>query len=131
MNTYIVRRNASQYQDDDQNIYFSDPYCPLFRLPFLEMSDDLWEEAYKVFGNECIYQDDIPLSEWLVRLNLCESKTQAKALIQGKAIKLNGVLKDEDYCLTMDDPVRKKWIFIHKGKKHTGGIITGLLWKSR
>lgn len=108
--------------------YAERAYAPISRklwdIPFPEFTQDQWEKACNTFTyGFSTFEDGVNLSEWLVRLQLARSKTEARTLIKGNAIKLNGVIKDQDYALTPQDGAFGKFIFVRKGKRRDGKLI--------
>ncbi|MBP5256916.1 MAG: tyrosine--tRNA ligase [Mycoplasma sp.] len=69
----------------------------------------------KIDANE----DQYNILDILVLLNVCESKSQARQLIQGKSIFINNKLIDNiDFIVNRADAIQNKFSYIKKGKKN-------------
>ena len=64
-------------------------------------------------------EDQYNILDILVLLNVCESKSQARQLIQGKSIFINNKLIDNiDFIVNRADAIQNKFSYIKKGKKN-------------
>ena len=55
----------------------------------------------------------------LVNNNVCSSKREAREMVSGNAISINGKkITDLEYLVTKDDAIDKKVLLIKKGKKN-------------
>jgi tyrosyl-tRNA synthetase len=62
--------------------------------------------------------EEIPLIDALIKLNLAQSKRQARELINGNAVSINGVKNNDlDLVLSKSIALHSKYIIIRKGKK--------------
>ncbi len=69
----------------------------------------------KIDANE----DQYNILDILILLNVCESKSQARQLIQGKSIFINNKLIDNiDFIVNRADAIQNKFSYIKKGKKN-------------
>lgn len=64
-------------------------------------------------------QETYNITDILLTLKVCESKTQARQLIQGKSISINNQLVDDiNFKVTKTDAIQNKFSYVKKGKKN-------------
>ena len=64
-------------------------------------------------------QEEYNIIDILLTLKVCESKTQARQLIQGKSISINNKLVDDiSFKVTKTDAIQNKFSYVKKGKKN-------------
>lgn len=64
-------------------------------------------------------QETYNIIDILLTLKVCESKTQARQLIQGKSISINNQLVDDiNFKVTKTDAIQNKFSYVKKGKKN-------------
>jgi|GEM_PF-1959787 len=105
------------------NVHSEDDYKNAF-----ELSKILFEEKYneinknhELFLNmvESIKNDNHSLMELLIKNNKIDSKRVFREFLNQNAIKINGVVvENENYVLNDDDFINNKYSFINIGKKN-------------
>lgn len=108
-----------------ETVFVIDPDYEPVPSKLVNMTDEEWETIWQYLGPKytASFEPEVDLSEWLVRLHLCDSKTQGRTLIRQNAVKINGCVEDHDICLNHNEMIRGKWILLKKGKKHNFGLI--------
>lgn len=89
----------------------------LFRGDIKQLSEDERRDAFKEFDGYTM-DKDTDLTSLLVQAKICSSKREAREMITGNAISLNGnKVTDTDYIVTKDDRFVDNMMVIRKGKK--------------
>lgn len=76
-------------------------------------------QIVELFNNKMIeVEDNLKLEDLLINTQLCKSKREARELITGNSISINGIkLNSLDKIVTREDCLHNKYLVIKKGKK--------------
>lgn len=90
----------------------------LFKGNVFDLTVDEIKEGLKDAPNKEV-ESDANILDVLCELGVCSSKSEARKLVQGNSISVNGEkINDFNFILKKDDAINKELSIIKKGKKH-------------